>query len=88
MVSAVSGLGPVPGPVTCFGLPASVRQQVADLGEQAQFGVLGLLDLAAFAQPVVRQDDQEVDDRRDEHEVDGRRQHGIEVEELVGLPPR
>ena len=44
VVLAVSGLGPVPGPVTVSALP--VREQVADLGQHGQLGVLGLLDLA------------------------------------------
>jgi hypothetical protein len=66
-----------------LGAAAVSGHQIADLGQQGQLGVLGLLDLALPAEPVVREDDQEVDHRGDEDEVDGRRQQDVQIDGLA-----
>src|SRR6478672_10803220 len=64
---------------------AILGQQVADLSEQCQLGLL-FLDLGvAFLQLLIGQHDDEVDDRRNDQEVDEGGQHRVEVQELLGV---
>src|ERR1700691_309598 len=56
---------------------------VPDLGEQAEFGVLGLVDLNTLAQGVEGQHDQKAHHRRYYDEVDGGGYSDVEVDELA-----